>query len=110
MAEREHLGELEQLLLLSLLRLETEVWGVPIRREIEKRTGRSLSAGAVYTTLDRLERRGMVSSRLGEPTPQRGGRRKRHYRLEAAGREALARSYTALRRMAHGLHRELESG
>ena len=104
-----HLGELEQLLLFALLRLEDGAWGVPIRREIEKRTGRQVSAGAVYTALARLERRGFVASWLGESTPQRGGRRKRCYRMEAPGRAALSRSYRALAEMAHGQTRKLEA-
>ena len=77
-----HLGEFEQLLLFALVRLGDDAYGVAIRQEVERRTGRMISAGAVYTALDRLEGRGFVSSRVGDPTPQRGGRRKRHYRLE----------------------------
>lgn len=106
---RTHLGELEQLLLLALLRLEDGAWGVPIRQEIEKRTGRQISAGAVYTALSRLESRGFVSSWLGEPTAERGGRRKRKYRIESSGTEALSRSYQALMGMSRGLGRKLET-
>lgn len=95
------LGEFEQLVLFAVLRLP-DGYGGTIRKEIERRTPRRVSAGAVYTTLDRLERRGMVTSSWGEPTPERGGKRKRHFRLTAAGREALAQSWRALRAMAHG--------
>lgn len=100
---RAHLGEFEQLLLLALVRLGDGAYGVAIRQEIESRTGRAISAGAVYTAMDRLEGRGFVSSRVGDPTPQRGGRRKRHYRLEPSGVEALSRCYDALRDMTKGI-------
>ena len=106
---RIHLGEFEQLLLFALARLGAEAYGVTIAREIETRTGRAVSAGAIYTALERLEGRGFVASRLGEPTPQRGGKRKRYYRLEAAGVSALRRSQEALRAMARGLKPNLEA-
>ena len=85
------LGEFEQMTLLALLRLEPDAYGASIRREIEERAGRAVLLGAVYTTLDRMERKGLVSSWVGDPTPERGGRRKKFYRLEPAGAEALAR-------------------
>ena len=97
---RRFLGEFEQLLLLALMHVDEEAYGVEIRRTIEERTGRTVSPGAVYTALDRLERRGLVSSRLGELTPQRGGKRKRYYRLEAVGRLLVVDSQRALLRMA----------
>ncbi len=100
---RTFLGEFEQLLLFALLHLEDDAYGVSIRRLIESRAGRTVSAGAVYTALERLERRGFVASRLGEPTPERGGKRKRYYRLEAPGHLALERSRDALARMQRGL-------
>ena len=99
------LGEFEQLLLLALLHLEGDTaHGVSIRATIEQRTGRRVSAGAVYTALDRLEQRGLVSSRLGEPGApgQRGGRPRRYYRLERAGARALERSLDTLTAMARG--------
>ena len=102
------LGEFEQLVLLALMRLEPEAYGVAIRDEIEKRTGRSVALGAVYTTLLRLEDKRMVATRLGEPTPQRGGRRKKYYRPLAAGRRELAASLDALRSMTRGLKPGLE--
>jgi DNA-binding PadR family transcriptional regulator len=102
-------GEFEQLLLLALLRLGPDPHGVLIRREIEARTGRAVSAGALYTALDRLERRGFVSSRLGEPTPERGGRRKRLYRLQPAGERVLARVYESLQQMASGVSTRLRT-
>lgn len=98
------LGEAEQLILFALVALAPdECYGVPIRELIENRTGRSISAGAVYTALDRLAARGLVSSRLGEPTVQRGGRRKRLYTIEPAGARALSLSYRQLTAMSEGL-------
>lgn len=84
----DRLGRFEEIVLLALVRLR-ETYGVPIRREIAERTGRDVSFGAVYTTLERLERKGYVSSRIGEPTPERGGRAKRYFRIEAPGVRAL---------------------
>jgi DNA-binding PadR family transcriptional regulator len=95
------LGEFEQLVLFAVLHLD-DAYGVRIRREIERRTDRAVSAGAVYTTLERLEARGLVSSVWGDPTPERGGKRKRYYALRPAGRQALARSWHAMRAMARG--------
>ena len=102
------LGEFEQLVLFAVLRLGDDAYGVTIRAEIEARTGRDVSSGAVYTTLERLEARGLLSSRFGEPTPERGGRRKRHYTVEPVGVRALSRAYDAVRRMAHGVVPKLE--
>jgi PadR family transcriptional regulator PadR len=105
----ERLGSLEQLLLLALLRLGDEPYGVPIRDEIEERTGRVVSPGAIYTALDRLESRGLVRSRLGDPTPERGGKSKRHYRLTARGARAVAEAHASLAEMARGLEPKLGS-
>ena len=103
------LGEFEQLVLLALVALpEDECYGVPIRELIEQRTGRALSAGAIYTALERLTTRGLVSSTLGEPTAERGGRPKRMYRLETAGARELARSVRTLQGMSEGLLPQLE--
>ena len=97
------IGDFEQLILFALVRLGADAYGASLRREIEARTGRTISAGALYTALDRLETRGFVSSHLGEPTPERGGKRKRLYSLHPAGERALARVYESLRLMAGGL-------
>ena len=105
----ESIGEFEQLILFAVLRLEASASAVPIRHEIESRSGRTISSGALYTALDRLETRGFLRSRLGEPTAARGGKRKRFYAIEPAGARALTRSYTALRRMASGMNARLES-
>lgn len=101
------LGEFEQLVLLAVLRLEDDAYGAAIRRELLERAGRDASPGAVFTTLERLEARGLVRSRFGEPTPERGGRRKRYYQLRAEGTRALSRSYAAMTRMARGVERKL---
>jgi DNA-binding PadR family transcriptional regulator len=101
-------GEFEQLVLLSLFRVGADAYGVSIWREIVDRTGRDVSLGAVYKTLERLEDKGLVSSREGAPTPERGGRRKKHYRLLAAGHRALTQSLSALRSMTEGLDAELK--
>ena len=101
---REHyLGEFEQIVLLALLRLGENAYGVPIRREIEKRGGRSVTVGALYSTLDRLEAKGYVSSHFADPTPERGGRSRRYFRVEPAGTEALARAKDVLERMWKGV-------
>ena len=87
------LGELEQLLLFSLVALGDEAYGVTVRELIESETGRAPSPGAIYTGYERLERRGLVESSMGEPTPVRGGRPKRYYTLTAKGARALKESY-----------------
>jgi len=97
----EWLGEFEQVVLFAVAQID-DAYGTTIREEIERRTGRQVSAGAIYTTLDRLESRGLVASWWGEPTAERGGKRKRHFKLKPAGREALARSWQAMRAMARG--------
>jgi DNA-binding PadR family transcriptional regulator len=103
------LGDFEQLILMAMLRLGADAYGVSLREEIESRPGRTVSAGALYTALDRMERRGLVSSRLGEPTPSRGGKRKRLYTLLPAGERALARVYESLRLMAGGVGARLRA-
>jgi len=102
------LGAFEHLLLLAILRLGDDTYGVPIRDEIQARTGRVVSPGAIYTALDRLERRGLVRSRLGEPTPERGGKRKRCYRLTARGADAVRAAQSAVVQMAHGVNPKLQ--
>lgn len=104
-----HLGELEQLLLFAVLRLGEDAYGNAIRHEIEMRTDRVVSPGAVYTVLDRLEAKGLVISDVTQATPARGGRRMRRYRVEPAGARALQDAYVRLRRMAHGLGPALDN-
>lgn len=102
------LGEFEQLVMLTVLRLDDGAYTAAVRQELLERAGRDVSPGAVFTTLERLESRGLVASRYGDPTPERGGRRKRYYRLRAEGRRALARSVETMRRVAEGLEAKLE--
>lgn len=97
------LGEFEQIVLLAILRLDETAYGVRIRREITDRTGRAVSPGALYTTLDRLEDKGFVISRLGDPTPERGGRAKRYYKVSASGRQAVQRAQNAYQSLLAGL-------
>ena len=93
---RESLGDIEHLVLLALLRLGERSYGVPILEEIAARTGREVSRPAVYIALRRLEAKKLVTSRLGEATPERGGRAKRYFTLTTAGHQALHSSRTAL--------------
>jgi DNA-binding PadR family transcriptional regulator len=101
------LGEFEQLVLLAIVHLRGEAYGTPIVEEIERRTGRSVARAAVYITLRRLEEKGFVSSWMSDPTPERGGKRKRHYTLRPAGRAALAGMHAALEQMSRGLKPKL---
>ena len=103
MANKNSLGEFEQLVLLAIVHLGVDAYGVTIRREIESRTGRSVAVGALYTGLDRLERRGYVRSSASDPTPQRGGRSKRYFTIRPAGAAALQRSRDAMERMWAGI-------
>ena len=103
MAKEKNLGEFEILVLAALTRLGTDAYGVSIHQEIEGRTGRSVTVGALYSTLSRMETKGYVSARTGEPTPDRGGRAKRYYDLTAVGEAQLEKSVTALNSMLEGL-------
>jgi PadR family transcriptional regulator PadR len=98
-----HLGEFEQLVLLALIRLGDDAYGVSVHREIARRTRRDLSFATVYTTLGRLEEKGLVLSHVGDPTPERGGRRKKYFAITPPGRRALQRSLRAIRTMVRGL-------
>ena len=102
------LGEFEQLVMLGVLQCGTDAYGVPVWRELEERAGRTVSLGAVYKTLERLESKGLMASARGEPTAERGGRSKRVYRLTAPGVRLLRRSLTSLARMTDGLDSILE--
>jgi DNA-binding PadR family transcriptional regulator len=103
------LGEFEQLVLFALLRLDADAYGATIRREIEQRAGRPLAISAVYTTLARLEHKGVVRSKIGEPTPERGGRRRKYFELTPLGARAVRDAYTAYTRMTAGLERRLKA-
>lgn len=97
------IGELETLILLATLRLGEGAYGVSIRDEIEARTGRRLTRGAIYTALRRLEAKGFLATRLGEPTPERGGRAKRFLRVTGAGMAELRTATRDLDRMRAGI-------
>jgi PadR family transcriptional regulator PadR len=103
MSSPDYLGEFEHIVVLALLRLEERAYGVTVRQEIEFRTKREVSIGAVYATLDRMETKGYVKSRLGDPTPERGGRSKRFFRVTAKGVAAVNRTQKALQSMTEGL-------
>ena len=93
---RDYLGEFEQMVLLSIMRLGREAYGLAIKDELESVAGRSPSSGALYTTLDRMERKGLVQSRAGASSSERGGRPRRYVKLTPAGQEMLARSRSTL--------------
>lgn len=97
------MGEFEQLVLLAILRCDNHAYGMEVREEIESTLGREVSYGAVYTTLDRLEKKGYVTHELGEATPERGGRAKKYFRVEPAGADALRESRQALDVMWEGV-------
>ena len=103
MPRGEFLGSLEQIVMLAAMRLGSDAYGMTVRREIETRTGREISIGAVYATLERLEAKGYVRSFTGEPTAERGGRAKRHFEITAAGERTLRASQDALSSMSAGL-------
>ena len=103
------LGELEQLLLLGLLRAGGDASGIDLRNDLELRTGRNVLPGAVYTIMERLRTRGLVSAYTGDATPERGGRRRKHYRLLPAGEAALARAYGQIAAMAEGVEDRLRT-
>ena len=101
------LGEFEHLVLLALVRLGNGAYGAAIRREIRERTGRDASMGTVYMTLGRMEEKKMVVSYVGLPSPQRGGRRRRHYLIDVQGQQALGRAYRAVTAMSEGIEKDL---
>ena len=103
MAKGDHLGEFEQLLLLALIRLEDNAYGMTIRQTIQERTRRAVAIGQVYSALERLELKGYLESRISGPEPIRGGRSKKLYRLTPEGATALSASRRMMARMADGL-------
>jgi PadR family transcriptional regulator, regulatory protein PadR len=98
-----YLGEFEEIVLLAILRLKQDAYGVRIRQEIENETSRSTSIGSIYTTLERLEAKGYVKSQHGEVTPERGGRAKRYFKIQGAGAEALNQAMIDRTRMLDGV-------
>ena len=111
MAKGDHLGEFEHLVMLALLRLKRDAYGMRVRREIQSRAERSVSIGSVYATLDRLERKGYVVSSVGGPDASSKGRARRYFDLTPKGGKALLRKQEAIQRMTEGLsvRRELEA-
>src|SRR5262245_14562112 len=101
------LGEFEQVVLLAVLRLGDEAYAVSVQNEIQRCTGRDLSRGSIYITLDRLETKGYLRSRLADPTPERGGRAKRYYMLRPVAIDALRSSRRALVALWRGLEAKL---
>ena len=102
-------GEFEHFVLLALVRLGNGAYGAAIRREIRERTGRDASVGTVYMTLGRLEKKKMIASYVGIPSPHRGGRRRKHYLIDAEGQKALGRSWRAFTAMGEGIESALAS-
>lgn len=108
MPKGDFLGEFEYVVMLALARLGDQGYGVRIRQEIEEKGAREVAIGSVYSALDRMERKGYVSSHLGDPTPERGGKAKRYYRLEPPGLHALNRSKEVFDRLWEGLELDPE--
>lgn len=99
----DRLGHFEEIILLALVRLRQNAYGMTVRREVVERTGRGVAIGAVYTTLERLEKKGYVSSWIGDPTAIRGGRAKRYFRIEAPGERALREARQSIAGLLEGL-------
>jgi DNA-binding PadR family transcriptional regulator len=99
MPKRSYLADFELMVLLALMRLGDDAYGVPISREIEQQTGREVSLGSVYATLERLESRGLVSSHLGMPTAERGGKAKRYFRVTQNGLRKARETRQALMKL-----------
>jgi len=104
-----YLGEFEQIVLLAILRLQDRAYAVPLREEIQARTGRRVARGALYTALDRLEQKRCLRSRMSEPMAERGGRSRRYFTVTAAGMAAIRASRQTLLRLWSGLEGQLES-
>ena len=109
MANRSYLSEVELMVMLAVMRLDDTAYGVPISRELEEIGGRELPMGSIYATLERLEKKGLISSNVGEPTPERGGRAKRYFRVTVRGLREVRKTRHALVSLWRGLT-ELEGG
>ena len=103
-----YLGEFEYAVLLAVMHLNEDAYAVPIRELIEERTGRPVARGALYTALERLESKACLRSRMGDPTPERGGRARRYFSLTPLGLRALRTTHAALARLSEGLEAVLE--
>jgi len=109
MSKRGYLADFELMVLLALMRLDDDAYGVPISREIERQSEREVALGTVYAALERLEEAGLVASQLGEATAQRGGRAKRYFRITKRGLREVREARRALINLWRGL-KELEGG
>ena len=107
MSAFDSIGEFEHMVLLAVLRLDDNAYAVTVGEEILRQTGRDLSRGSIYITLDRLESKGFLRSQLGDPTPERGGRAKRYYTLRPAAIKTLKESRKALENLWRGLEAKL---
>ena len=103
MTDKQFLGEFEQMVLLAILRLGETAYAVPIRDEIAGRASRDVARGALYTTLERLEAKGFLASRMSDPTPERGGRSRRYFEVTGEGMHSLRHSHAARRSGVRGL-------
>lgn len=110
MTDQQLLGDFELMVMIAVTRLGDEAFAVPVRELIESEADRAVSRGALYTTLDRLERKGLLASRLGDPLAERGGRARRYYEPTAAGRESLERTRHALETLWRGLGEPARGG
>lgn len=109
MAERGYLGEFELMILLAVLRLGEDAYGVSISRELETHRGREVSLGSVYAALERMEGKGLVTSTLGDPTPERGGKAKRFFRITDAGTHQVRETRRVLTGLWQGLSTQMRS-
>ena len=103
-----YLGEFEYAVLLAVMQLGEDAYAVPMREWIETRSGRPVARGALYTALERLERKGCLRSRMGDPSPERGGRARRYFAVSPLGLRALRSTHTAFARLSQGLEAILE--
>src|SRR5438132_9922772 len=103
MTRKDQLGNFELMVMLALIRLGDNAYGVPISEELEKRTGRDVAIGSVYAALERLEDKGFVTSELGEPTAERGGRAKKYFHLTARGLKEVRETQRLMVKLWHGL-------
>jgi PadR family transcriptional regulator PadR len=99
MSKRDYLGHLELMVMLVLIRLGEKAYGIPVAHEIETKAGREVSLGSIYATLDRLETKGLVSSELGEATPERGGRAKKYFSVTAKGVREVRETQRVLKQL-----------
>src|SRR5207237_8467689 len=103
MTKRDQVGNFELMVILALIRLGENAYGVPISEELDKRTGRDVAIGSVYAALERLEDKGFITSELGEATPERGGRAKRYFRVTARGLKEVRETQRSLMKLWQGL-------